>query len=223
VTGRRRYVFWIALVALVVAIGGLAIANLLKFDPETVKIELEHRLAEYRRIPESDVLKRDAFLEELLATDSYRDHAKTLYREVERARARVHEAAGLELEALKTVPPFLARCRDLLKISDDEIRRLYDESRSHLANYGMTRQAAPLREAQGRLREILERQDRIDPKEVIELQKSVLTASDAGRFQDAADLIAAFRKRRRSDDYVKQIREIEEMVSRKSAAAVKPR
>lgn len=208
---------------LVVAIGGLAVANLLAFNPQDVKKELERDIAEYKLIPETEVLKRDVFLHGLLASESYREHAKALHRDVERMHGRVHEAADLELEAKKTVPPFLARCKDLSKLPADEVRRLYDESRTHLVNYATTQQAAPLREAQGRLKALLEKQERIVPNDIIVLQKDVLKASDGGRFQEAADLIAAFRKRPGSGEYARQIRDIEEMVSRKSAAAVKPR
>jgi len=222
VTGRRHTVFWIVVV-LVVAIGGLAIANLVQFDPADVKEELRRRVEEYRLLPEAEVLKRDAFLEDLLANESYREHAKAQFRDVERLHSRVHEAAGLELEAQKVVPPFLRQCRDLSHLSAEEIRRLHDESRSHLVNYGMTRQGPPLREAQGRLKAVLEKQDRIEPKEILELQKAVLTACKGGRFVEAADLIKAFRTRPQSTDYAKQLRDLEEMVSRMSAAAVKPR
>src|SRR5262249_32747963 len=95
--GRRRNLFWLAAGTLIVAIGGLVAANLLAFDPRDVKKELERDLAEYKLIPEADVLKRDVFLHGLLANESYREHAKALYRDVERADARVHGAANLEL------------------------------------------------------------------------------------------------------------------------------
>ena len=221
--GRRHRLFWVAAAVLVVAIGGLVVANVLAFDPEDVKKALERDLAEYKLLPEADVLKRDVFLHGLLQNESYRDHAKALYRDVERMHGRVHEAADVELEAKKTVPPFLARCKDLSNLSGQEVRQLYDESRSHLANYGTTQQAAPLREVQGRLKQLLEKQDRIDPKELLELQKNVLKACDAGKFQDATALIVSFRKRPGSVDYEPKLREIEAMVSRRSAAAVKPR
>jgi len=208
---------------LVVAIGGLGVAKLLAFNPQDVKDELEQDLKAYQLIPEADVLKRDVFLHGLLANESYRDHAKARYRDVERMHPRVHGAADLELEAKKTVPPFLAQCRDLSKLPPQEIRRLYDESRTHLANYATTQQAAPLREAQGRLKELLDKQERIDPKDIVQLQKDVLKSCDGGRFVEATGLIAAFRKRPGSIDYDPKLRELEETVSRRSAAAVKPR
>jgi hypothetical protein len=218
VAGRRHNVFWAAVGGtLVVAIGVLAIANTTKFDPQTVKEELERRIAEYKRLPEDDVLRRDAVLHELLANESYKEHAKALYREVERAHPRVHDAAQLEREAQKAVPPFLARCKDLSNVSGDDLRRLYDEARSHLANYGGTRQAAALGETQNRLKDRLEKQDRVGPKQVLELQKACHKACDEGRFAEATELIAAFRKRPGSGDYTAQVRDVEEMVRRKAA------
>ena len=219
---RRDHLFWVA-AGILLAIGGLVVANLLAFNPKNVKEALEQDLAEYQLIPEADVLKRDVFLHGLLNNESYREHAKARYRDVERLHPRVHGAADLELEAKKAVPPFLAQCRDLSKVPPGEVRRLYDESRTHLANYATTQQAAPLREAQGRLRALLEKQDRIDPEEIIKLQKEVRKAVDGGRFVEAMQLIADFRKRLGSVEYDRQIRETEEMVSRMSAAAVKPR
>ena len=208
---------------LVVAIGGLAVANYLQFDPEDVRRELEGKLADYKQIPEADVLKRDVFLHGLLNEPLYQAHAKARYREVERIHGRVHEAADLEVEAKKAVLPFLARCRDLPKLPAGDVRRLYDESRSLLVNYGATQQAAPIRETQGRLKDVLDRLDKIEPKDFIELQKAVRKASDGGRFAEAADLIAAFRQRPGSGDYARQVRDLEEMVARQSAAAVRPR
>jgi len=155
-TGRRHRLFWGAAGILVLAIGGLLVAHSITFDPATVRAELEGRLAEYRQIPEEDFLKRDVFLHELRDNASYQEHAKALCREVERLHAKVHGPAELELEAKKAVQPFLARCRDLPTLSAAEIRLLYDESRSHLANYGSTRQGPPLRDVHGRLKELLE-------------------------------------------------------------------
>lgn len=222
-TGRRHRLFWVCAAILLLAIGGLVVANVLTFNPKTVQEELEKKLAEYRALPEDDALKRDAFLHDLLGNESYQTHAKALYRDVERAHGKVHGPAELELEAKKTVLPFLARCRDLSRLPSEEIRLLYDESRSHLANYGSTRQGPPLREVQGKLKELLEKQDKIDPKEIVELQKAVLKACDAGKFQEASALIDAFRKRPGSVDYAAKIRELQEMVARRSATAVKPR
>ena len=222
-TGRRHRLFWILASILVVALGGLLVAHAITFDPRDVQAELEAKLAEYRGLPESDFLRRDVFLHELLENKSYQEHAKALYREAERSHAKVHGPAELELEAKKTVVPFLARCSGLSTLSGAEIRLLYDESRSHLANYGTTRQGPPLRDVQARLKALLEQQDRIEPKEVVELQKNVLKACDAGKFQDASALIAAFRKRPGSSEYAAKLRELEEMVARKAAAAVRPR
>ena len=137
--GRRHRLFWICAAVLLVAIGGLLVAHALTFNPKDVQDELEKKLAEFRGIPEDDVLKRDVLLHELRDNQSYRDHAKALYREVERLHAKVHGPAELELEAKKAVLPFLARCRELSRLPAEEIRLLYDESRSHLVNYGATR------------------------------------------------------------------------------------
>src|SRR5262245_19740527 len=112
-TGRRHRLFWGMAGILVVAIGGLVIANVIAFDPKDVQEDLARRRAEYRLIPEDDFLKRDVFLHELIKNESYQTHAKALYREVERDHAKVHGPAELELEAKKAVLPFLARCRDL--------------------------------------------------------------------------------------------------------------
>jgi hypothetical protein len=222
-TGRRHRLFWAAAATLGVAIGGLLVANALAFDPKDVQDELQARLAEYQRIPEDDFLKRDVFLHELLDNPSYRDHAKALTRDVERTHARIHERAMLELEAKKTVAPFLARCKDLSRLSPEEVRLLYDESRSHLLNYGSTRQGPPLRDVQAGLKALLEKQVRTDPKEIIELQKEVIKLTDAGRFKEASELMGNFRKRPDILIYDRQLRDLEAMVARKGAAAVKPR
>jgi len=223
VAGRRHHLFWVAACTLIVTIGGLVVANLLAFDPDDVRRRLERDLEEYKRIPEADVLKRDVFLHGLLADESYREHAKSLYREVERIHSRVHGAANHELEAKKTVPPFLARCKDLSGLSEKELLRLSDESRTHLATYATTQQAAPLREVQARLKTKIETMESLGPLEFVELQRAVRKACDGGRFQEATDLIAAFRKRPGSSDYAQQLRGLEDMVSRIAAAAVKPR
>jgi hypothetical protein len=222
VAGRRLNVLWISVGTLVILIGVLAVANALKFDVEKVKAEIDARLAEYRQIPEDDVLGWDALHHDLLANDSYKEHAKRQYGEVERLHPRIHDAAQLEREALKAVPPFLARCKDLSKLSGDELRRLHDETRSHLSNYGTTRQAAPLRETLTRLKEQLEKQDKVGPQDLLVLQKSVHDLCKAGRFAEAKERIDAFRRRIGSGDYPTQVRELEEMVRRK-AAAVTPR
>lgn len=221
--GRRHRAFWVAAGILVAAIAGLLAANLLAFNPKDVQDELKGRLAEYRRIPEDEFLKRDVFLQELLDNPSYQEHAKVQYREVEREHAKVHGPAMLELEAKKTVAPFLARCKDLSRLAPEEVRLLYDESRSHLLNYGSTRQGPPLQDVQAQLKALLDKEVRIEPKEIIALQKDVIKATDAGKFKDASELIVIFRTRPGSNAYDPQLREIEAMVARKAAAAVKPR
>jgi hypothetical protein len=211
VAGRRHNVFWIA-AALVVAIGGLAVANLLAFNPDDVKKEFER---EFAQLPQDDVIRRDTLMHGMLANESYQNHAKAQYRDLERAHPRTHDAAQLEREAMKAVPPFLARCKDLSTAPADELRRLHDEAQTHLANYGGTRQAGPLREALNRVKERLEKQDKVGPKELLELQKAVHDHCRAGRIAGAKDAITAFRRRPGSNAYAVQLRELDETVRRK--------
>jgi len=216
--GRRHNVFWIT-AALVIAIGGLAVAKFVAFDPDDVKKEFEREFAD---LPKDDVIRRDTLMRGMLANESYQNHAKAQYRDLERAYARTHDAAELEREAQKAVPPFLTRCKELSTATTEDLHRLYDEARTHLTNYGTTRQAGPLREAMSRVKERLDQQDKVLPKDLLELQKAVHEHCKGGRIAAAKDAIAAFRKRPGSNDYAAQLRELEEMVRRKETA-VTPR
>src|SRR5689334_11370351 len=99
--GRRHRGFWVAAGTILLMIGGLLVAKALAFDPKDVQVEFQAKFTEVQNLPESEILKKDAMLEELLRNDSYKDHAKALYREVDRTHSKVHEPAMLELEAKK--------------------------------------------------------------------------------------------------------------------------
>lgn len=90
-----------------------------------------------------------------------------------------------------------------------------------MENYGTTRAAGKLREAVSRLEELLEKQDTVAPRDVLTLQKAVREDCDAGRFSEATARIEAFRRRPGSGDDAGQVRELENLVRRKTA--LKPR
>jgi len=196
VTAKRQTVLGLTAGAiLAVAIGILGLLHATAFDPATVKAELERRIAELNAIPETDAIRKDGLAEELLANESYRQHARALYLKVERAHPKLHESAQLERAAQKEVPPFLAQCRDLSKVPPDELSRLWDECRSLLRNYDGTRYGKNLREARDRIQAAVEAQVRCTAKDVVDLQAEILKQVSAGRFALAWRLVDEFEKK----------------------------
>ncbi|MBI3855122.1 MAG: hypothetical protein HY293_05470 [Planctomycetes bacterium] len=212
---QRRIVLWAA-GGLVLAIGMLGILHAMRFDPQTVKDEAAKRIEEINTIPDDDPIRKDALVQEFLANESYKDHARAQYLKVERESPRLRDRAKLEREARAAVPPFLARCKDPTAA---DLPALSDEARSLHRNYATTRYGAALQELRDRLKERMERQDKVGPGDVVILQRDVRKALQDGRPAEATKLIEDFRKRPGSGEYQPQVRECEEQVRR----AIKPR
>jgi hypothetical protein len=221
VTARGRKVVWVAGLILVATIGILGILHATAFDPATVKAELERKIEELNRIPAEEAIRKDTFAEELLANASYKEHARALYLKVERAHPRLHDASQLEREALKIVPSFLARCRDLSRLAPADLDLLLDEARSHFNNFAATRYGSALRKAQEALKAKLESAPRsVTPPEVVELSRKVHQSVAEGHFSAAIDLIAELMKRPGALEFNPQIQPLRKTIAQKAAAAV---
>lgn len=206
---------------LAVAIAILGILHATAFDPEKLKAELEARIAELNALPEADPVRKDAFAERLLADESYRNHAKALYRKVERAHLKLHEAARLDRAAQKEALPFLARCKDFRTIPSGELPDLLSEARSLLSKYATTRFGDLLRSNVQALENAAEAVPRCAPADVVALQRDVLQQVAAGQFAEATRLIDDFEKRyANAAEFSAQLRELRATVQR---AALKRR
>jgi hypothetical protein len=221
VATRRQIVLSISIgLVLITTIGILGILYVTRFDPATVKAELEQKIEELHRIPAEEAIRKDAFAEVLLANASYKEHARALYLKVERARPRLHDAAQLEREALKVVPAYLARCKDLGKIPPADLQLLFDEARSHIDNFGSTRYGPALRKAQSELKAKLESAPRsASPQEVVELSRKVYQTVAEGHYSSALDLIAEFMKRPGARDYESKVQPLRIMIAQKALSA----
>jgi hypothetical protein len=98
---------------LVIAIGGLVIAKSLTFNPQDVKDELERDLAAIpappgSRRPEARRVPPRAPQQRIVSGARQGAHTATW----NECMAGSMKPRILELEAKKTVPPFLARCKD---------------------------------------------------------------------------------------------------------------
>ena len=178
-----------------VALGVLGILHATAFDPETVRVEAQSRFEQLNRIPENDPIARETLAQELLANEQYREHAKGILLKIERAYPRIHEAANLEREARREVPPFLARCKDLSRVPPDELDALHGEGRSLLRNYGTTRYGADLRKVVDELKIRCEKIIRCTAADVFALGRDVQLEVKEGRYAQAFALILGFEKK----------------------------
>lgn len=188
---------------LVVAIGVLGILHGTSDDPKQVQAELQARIDELHRIPDGDSARKEALAREILADESYRQHARALRLKVEREHPRLCEQANLDREAQKVVPPFLARCKDLGGLARHDLTLLTDEARAQLGNYQRSRYGPALRDALRRLEETTPQPS----PEYLPMLAKVHDGIKQGKFSEASQAA--------------QTRELREMVERQAEAAAK--
>lgn len=215
---------WGVCVTLLIAIGALWALGRVGPDPTAIKAELEMRLEELNKIPPEEAMRRDALAHQLLAEESYQEHAKALRLKLERIHRPIHDLAMLEQAALKEVPAFLARSKDVSKVNRADLELLIGEARVHVNNYGTTRFGDPLRKRLAELTARLESMLKSMPKpvtapDVVELNHKSKAALRTGRFSDALDLIEEFLKRPGAQEYLKQIDPSAEKVKKDAATA----
>jgi hypothetical protein len=221
-TRQGKIMLWGVAVTLVIAIGALWALGHVGPDPTAIKAELEMRIEELNRIPPEEAIRRDTLAHELRDTQDYKDHAKALWLKVERLHRSIHDAAELERAATKEVPAFLARSKDLSKVTRADLELLIGEARTLVNNYGATRFGDPLRKRQGELAAKLESMPKpVRAPEVPELNRKVKDALRAGRFSDALELVEDFLKRPGALEYITQIDSSADAI-RAKAAAVAP-
>src|SRR5262249_28269156 len=145
-----------------------------------------------------DPVRRDRRLEELLAVEDYKLHARALTLKLEKLHGPAHQAAREELEARKEIPPFLARHSSLDGVPDAQLRPIEDEARALLDRHGTTRYASELRKFRERLAPRLT--NATNEESVIFAKMAEITrARTAGRFAEALDKIDEIVRARPND------------------------
>ena len=94
-------------IGLVIAavLGVLGVLHALTPDAEAIRAALN---VEMEKLPD-DPVRRDRRIEELMADEDYRKHARALWLKLERLHGPAHQAAKADDDARKAVTPFLAR------------------------------------------------------------------------------------------------------------------
>jgi hypothetical protein len=204
-----------------VALGILGILHATAFDPELVRVEAQSRLDQLNRIPESDPLAREALAKEILANELYREHAKVVLGKVERMHLKIREAANLERAAMKEVPPFLAKCKDLRRVPHAELDALHGEAGSLLRNYGTTRYGEELKRLVQELKVRCESIIRCTANDVVALSIEVEKLTKEGRFVRGYGLVDEFEKKYvNAQEFESQLREIRQKALRKAESAL---
>jgi hypothetical protein len=221
-TRQGKIMLWGVGVTLLVAIGALWALGHVGPDITAIKAELEMRIEELNKIAPEEAIRLDDLAEELLENEEYKQHAKALWLKVERLHKPIHDAAQLERAALKEVPPFLARSKDVSKVSRADLELLIGEARAHVNNYGTTRFAEPLRKRLAELTAKLESMPKpVTAPEIPEQNRKVQEALRAGRFSDAWDLVEEFMKRPGAREFGNQIDPSLDSIKSKAAAAAR--
>jgi len=205
--------------SIVLALGVLASINTDRPDPQAVKTELQAKMVQLDEI--NDPIMREKFAKELLANDLYRDLAKALYGKLERAFLKIREAANLERAAMKEIPPFLARCKDLPRVPYHELDALHGEANSLLRNYATTRYGEELRRLVEDLKARCAIVIRAGSIDVLALRRDAFKLANEGRFAPAYALILEFEKKYvNAMEFESQLREMKEQVLRRAETAL---
>lgn len=202
---------------LVVAIGVLWAVSNAGPKPEDIRAELEGEIAALNAIPDTDPIRKEAFARKLTENESYRKYALSILVKVERALPKLRDAAKLERAALKAVPPFLTRSKDVSRLSTADLQQMADEARALLADYGATRHGEALRAAHKRLLDQLAADPPCTSTDVLHLGIAVQKALDKDKVDDARQLLEDFvKKRRGADQFKSQIDQLREKVNRRT-------
>lgn len=213
---RRQTVLGLSSGAVILAaISGLGMYHHLQTDPDAVKKEFEPRLAEWNRIPDRDLARKDKVAEELLDHPLYKEHAKALWLKLDKAHKPIHDALKIDQAAQKDVTGFLARSR----MPGGDVRTLEAEARTLILNYGQTRFGDDLRQEQERLRKILDSMEPFGPADFIALQRDVRKAAKEGRYAAAMALIDdAVKKHPTVREYDQKFEELRGEIRKKAEA-----
>jgi hypothetical protein len=199
------------------ALGVMASINTGRPDPQAVKAELQAKMVQLDEINEP--IAREKFAKELLANELYRELAKALYGKLERALPKIREAANLERAAMKEVPPFLAKCKDLRPVPYAELEPLYGEAGSLLRNYGTTRYGEELKRLVQELKTRCELIPRCTANDLVALSGEVQKLLKEEKDVDAEERIREFVKKYFNiAEFDTQIRQLQQQVVRHRAA-----
>jgi len=218
VAARRQTVIALtALATLTVAIGVLASIKPDHPNPDAVKAELQAKMVQLDEMTEP--IAKEKFAKELLANELYPQYAKALYGKLERALPRIREAAALERAAMKEVPNFLAKCKDLRRVPPEELEALHGEALSFVRTYGATRYGEELGAIVKELKARCDMIVRATANDVVALSAEVQRLLKEGKDLEAEDRIREFVKKSiNAAEFSTQIREMQQQVVRYRAA-----
>ncbi len=120
-------------------------------DREAIRAQLGRDIDLLETLPANDPVRKDRRIEELLAVEEYKFHARAQWLRLERLHGPVHQAARADEAARKVVPSFLARCTTIEGLKLAELRAFDDEARSLLDSHGATRYGPALVQVRDRL------------------------------------------------------------------------
>jgi hypothetical protein len=218
VAAQRQTVIALTVLAiLTVAIGVLASIKTDPPNPDAVKAELQAKMVQLDEMTEP--IAQEKFAKELLANELYPQYARALYGKLERALPRIREAATLERAAMKEVPNFLAKCKDLRRVPPEELEALHGEALSFVRTYGTTRYREQLHAVVQELKLRCELIVRATARDVMALSAEVQMLLKEGKDCDAEDRIRDFVKKfTNAAEFSTQIREMQQQVVRYRAA-----
>jgi hypothetical protein len=148
---RQRLVLGTGL-ALAAALGLIGVLHGLGPDREAIRAAFA---ADLEKIDALEPVTKDRRLEEFLANEDYKTHARAIWLKAERLHGPAHAAATADEAARKAVVPFLARCKDLSSIPSAQLPALNDEARALQDAYGTSRHGKDLAGVRKRIAERL--------------------------------------------------------------------
>lgn len=149
---RRPAVLAISIGLVIAAVAGvLGVLHAMAPDREAIRADLSRQIDLVEAMPANDPVRKDRRIDELLAVEDYKVHARALWLKLERLHGPVHQAAMADDAARKAVPPFLARSAALDGKTPAELRSLDDEARALQDEHGSTRYGPALVDLRKRL------------------------------------------------------------------------
>jgi pSer/pThr/pTyr-binding forkhead associated (FHA) protein len=215
----------------ILGLGGVMTMVLLNQDnPKEIKAELDQRWKDSWKLKDTNPVKLDQEIDEIIANPKYRKYGAETYSAVKKSKAAVHQDAILQQSADKDVGPFLSKVKvakaDPKRLETDA-DNLYEETRSWLTRYRTTSYGPELTALEVELKAFLDKRASEKgnvPKLTLALGHDAMSKTKEGDCKGAAALVAEFgAKYNEKEDAVlfKALGEIRDQIKRGAEDFVK--
>jgi hypothetical protein len=199
-------------------------------NPKEIKAELDLRWKEALKIRDSNPIKVDQEVIEILTNDKYRKYGGDIFTAVRKSKDAIHADAVNQLAADKDVGPFLQKVKTAKadpKTLDAAADSLYEEAKSWLTRYQTSSYGPELTAIRDEMKDRLEKMNSGKaniPVLAIQLSADVMTKTKEGDCKGALVLVDTFgTKYNEKEDATlfKTLGELREQIKRKADDYVK--